>query len=187
MKPGDTVILRNAKVNLFWGHMRLAVDWRGCIQLTEPASFEVREDNNLSEDKYDESSGRCRWRVILASEVNLPNFVGFQFLVGPLNNRLLFMFLHDTVCLFSLKIAVVNAKIYISGRFLKLIMLVLMMQPKVLLNISHIKLHTVLFEKITKGLFESLLVFPCFWFLKTAKVKSKTAFICFSFFRVFGF
>jgi len=53
VKPGATLILRNAKINMFWGHMRLAVDWRGCIQLTEPASFEVREDNNRSLVEYE--------------------------------------------------------------------------------------------------------------------------------------
>jgi hypothetical protein len=32
--------------------MRLVVDWRGDIEVTELANFEVREDNNLSLDRY---------------------------------------------------------------------------------------------------------------------------------------
>lgn len=53
MKPGDTVILRNAKIDMFKGTMRLAVDKWGRVEVTEPASFEVKEDNNLSLVEYE--------------------------------------------------------------------------------------------------------------------------------------
>lgn len=48
MTEGATVILRNAKIDMFKGSMRLAVDRWGRIEVTEPASFSVKEDNNLS-------------------------------------------------------------------------------------------------------------------------------------------
>ncbi|CAK9182738.1 unnamed protein product [Ilex paraguariensis] len=48
MKEGTTVILRNAKIDMFKGSMRLAVDKWGRIEVTEPASFSVKEDSNLS-------------------------------------------------------------------------------------------------------------------------------------------
>ncbi|KAK8580653.1 hypothetical protein V6N13_143723 [Hibiscus sabdariffa] len=53
MKPGDTVIFRNAKIDMFKGSMRLAVDKWGCIELTNPANFVVKEDNNLSLVEYE--------------------------------------------------------------------------------------------------------------------------------------
>ncbi|CAL5403032.1 unnamed protein product [Camellia sinensis] len=53
MEPGATVILRNAKIDMFKGSMRLAVDKWGRIELTEPASFVVKEDNNLSLIEYE--------------------------------------------------------------------------------------------------------------------------------------
>ncbi|XAR68311.1 hypothetical protein NMG60_11003394 [Bertholletia excelsa] len=53
MKPGTTVILRNAKIDMFKGSMRLAVDKWGRIEVTEPASFVVKEDNNLSLVEYE--------------------------------------------------------------------------------------------------------------------------------------
>ncbi|XP_072966407.1 uncharacterized protein At4g28440-like [Typha angustifolia] len=53
MKPGDTVILRNAKIDMFKGSMRLAVDKWGRVEVTEPASFTVKEDNNLSLVEYE--------------------------------------------------------------------------------------------------------------------------------------
>ncbi|PKI75329.1 hypothetical protein CRG98_004265 [Punica granatum] len=48
MKEGSTVILRNANIEMFRGSMRLAVDSCGRIEATEPASFTVKEDCNLS-------------------------------------------------------------------------------------------------------------------------------------------
>ncbi|KAI3925876.1 hypothetical protein MKX01_014516 [Papaver californicum] len=53
MKPGGTVILRNAKIDMFKGSMRLAVDKWGRVEVTEPAKFVVKEDNNLSLVEYE--------------------------------------------------------------------------------------------------------------------------------------
>ncbi|GAB4846490.1 hypothetical protein Ancab_025495 [Ancistrocladus abbreviatus] len=53
LKPGTTVILRNAKIDMFKGTMRLAVDKWGRIEVTEPAKFVVKEDNNLSLVEYE--------------------------------------------------------------------------------------------------------------------------------------
>ncbi|XP_022715837.1 uncharacterized protein At4g28440-like [Durio zibethinus] len=53
MKPGNTVILRNAKIDMFKGSMRLAVDKWGRIEVTDPAKFAVKEDNNLSLVEYE--------------------------------------------------------------------------------------------------------------------------------------
>ncbi|KAK9119690.1 hypothetical protein Scep_017783 [Stephania cephalantha] len=53
MKPDTTVVLRNAKIDMFKGSMRLAVDKWGRIEVTEPASFTVKEDNNLSLVEYE--------------------------------------------------------------------------------------------------------------------------------------
>ncbi|ONK68991.1 uncharacterized protein A4U43_C05F18140 [Asparagus officinalis] len=53
MKPGATVIIRNAKIDMFKGSMRLVVDKWGRIEVTEPADFTVKEDNNLSLVEYE--------------------------------------------------------------------------------------------------------------------------------------
>nr|CAB3501385.1 unnamed protein product [Digitaria exilis] len=53
LKPNATVILRNARIDMFKGSMRLAVDKWGRIEATEPASFTVKEDNNLSLVEYE--------------------------------------------------------------------------------------------------------------------------------------
>ncbi|XP_061371439.1 uncharacterized protein At4g28440-like [Gastrolobium bilobum] len=53
MKPENTVILRNAKIDMFKGSMRLAVDKWGRIEVAEPAEFVVKEDNNLSLVEYE--------------------------------------------------------------------------------------------------------------------------------------
>lgn len=53
MKPGNTVVLRNAKIDMFKGSMRLAVDKWGRVEVGEPAKFEVKEDNNLSLVEYE--------------------------------------------------------------------------------------------------------------------------------------
>ncbi|KAF7805964.1 tyrosine aminotransferase-like [Senna tora] len=53
MNPGATLILRNAKIDMFKGSMRLAVDKWGRIEPTEPVDFEVKEDNNLSLVEYE--------------------------------------------------------------------------------------------------------------------------------------
>ncbi|KAJ1285429.1 hypothetical protein BS78_03G279100 [Paspalum vaginatum] len=53
LKPDSTVIIRNARIDMFKGSMRLAVDKWGRIEVTEPASFSVKEDNNLSLVEYE--------------------------------------------------------------------------------------------------------------------------------------
>ncbi|XP_057485205.1 uncharacterized protein At4g28440-like [Actinidia eriantha] len=53
MKTDATVILRNAKIDMFKGSMRLAVDKWGRVEVTVPASFTVKEDNNLSLVEYE--------------------------------------------------------------------------------------------------------------------------------------
>ncbi|KAJ7981509.1 Nucleic acid-binding, OB-fold containing protein [Quillaja saponaria] len=53
MTPGATLIIRNAKIDMFKGSMRLAVDKWGRVEVTEPANFEVKEDNNLSLVEYE--------------------------------------------------------------------------------------------------------------------------------------
>ncbi|XP_058088507.1 uncharacterized protein At4g28440-like [Magnolia sinica] len=53
MKSDTTVILRNAKIDMFKGSMRLAVDKWGRVEVTDPASFTVKEDNNLSLVEYE--------------------------------------------------------------------------------------------------------------------------------------
>lgn len=53
MKEGVTVILRNAKIDMFKGSMRLAVDKWGRVELTEAADFVVKEDNNFSLVEYE--------------------------------------------------------------------------------------------------------------------------------------
>ncbi|XP_057788772.1 uncharacterized protein LOC131005736 [Salvia miltiorrhiza] len=53
MKPGNTVVLRNAKIDMFKGSMRLAVDKWGRIEVVEPEKFVVKEDNNLSLVEYE--------------------------------------------------------------------------------------------------------------------------------------
>jgi replication factor A1 len=53
MKTGATVTLRNAKIDMFKGSMRMAVDKWGRIEVSEPADFTVKEDNNLSLIEYE--------------------------------------------------------------------------------------------------------------------------------------
>lgn len=53
MKAGSAVILRNAKIDMFRGSMRLAVDKWGRVEVTEDADFKVNEENNLSLVEYE--------------------------------------------------------------------------------------------------------------------------------------
>ena len=53
LKTGATVVLRNAKIDMFKGSMRLAVDKWGRVEVTDPAEFTVKEDNNLSLVEYE--------------------------------------------------------------------------------------------------------------------------------------
>lgn len=52
MKPGATVIIRNAEIDMFRGSMMLSVDKWGRIEVTEPAKFEAKGDN-LSVVEYE--------------------------------------------------------------------------------------------------------------------------------------
>jgi replication factor A1 len=53
LQPGTTAIILNAKIDMFKGSMRLAVDKWGRVEATEPANFTVKEDNNLSLVEYE--------------------------------------------------------------------------------------------------------------------------------------
>ncbi|CAL1372819.1 unnamed protein product [Linum trigynum] len=53
VKPETTIIIRNSKIDMFKGSMRLAVDKWGRIEVTEPANFVVKEDNNMSLVEYE--------------------------------------------------------------------------------------------------------------------------------------
>jgi len=66
MKADATVILRNAKIDMFKSTMRLAVDKWGRIEVTEPAAFEVKQDNNLSLVEYELVN--MEWTKDLSSE-----------------------------------------------------------------------------------------------------------------------
>ena len=48
MREGTTVLLTNARVDLFKGSMRLALDRYGRVEVTTDADFSVQTDNNLS-------------------------------------------------------------------------------------------------------------------------------------------
>ncbi|XP_051144763.1 uncharacterized protein At4g28440-like [Andrographis paniculata] len=47
-KEGNTLQLTNAKVDMFKGSMRLAVDRSGHVEVVDPATFSVDESSNLS-------------------------------------------------------------------------------------------------------------------------------------------
>eukprot|EP01116_Phalansterium_solitarium_P008658 TRINITY_DN22601_c0_g1_i1.p1 TRINITY_DN22601_c0_g1~~TRINITY_DN22601_c0_g1_i1.p1 ORF type:complete len:142 (-),score=0.96 TRINITY_DN22601_c0_g1_i1:179-604(-) len=52
--PGRTVVIRNAKIDMFKGYMRLAVDKWGKVEFAaEPATFEVNTAHNLSQIEYE--------------------------------------------------------------------------------------------------------------------------------------
>lgn len=54
VQPGKTVIVRNAKIDMFKGFMRLAVDKWGKLEASpEIANFEVNQENNLSTVEYE--------------------------------------------------------------------------------------------------------------------------------------
>ena len=54
VKPGSDVIIRNAKVLVFSGFMRLTVDMWGLIEENpEPLAIEVNESKNVSLDEYE--------------------------------------------------------------------------------------------------------------------------------------
>ncbi|KAK8969786.1 hypothetical protein KSP40_PGU004472 [Platanthera guangdongensis] len=53
MKADATVVLRNAKIDMYRGSMRLVVDKWGRVEVTDPADFQVKQDNNLSLVEYE--------------------------------------------------------------------------------------------------------------------------------------
>ncbi|KAF3584473.1 hypothetical protein F2Q69_00026283 [Brassica cretica] len=54
MKEGKVVTLRNAKIDMYKGSMRLAVDRWGRVEVAEePIDMTVKEDNNLSLIEYE--------------------------------------------------------------------------------------------------------------------------------------
>ncbi|CAH8362976.1 unnamed protein product [Eruca vesicaria subsp. sativa] len=54
MKEGKIVTLRNAKIDIYQGSMRLAVDRWGCVKVSEePPDIIVKENNNLSLIEYE--------------------------------------------------------------------------------------------------------------------------------------
>ncbi|CAI9761766.1 unnamed protein product [Fraxinus pennsylvanica] len=48
VKDGNTLVLSNAKIDMFKGSMKLAVDRFGRVEVSEPASFTVKDDANMS-------------------------------------------------------------------------------------------------------------------------------------------
>eukprot|EP00245_Coleochaete_scutata_P006515 TRINITY_DN20987_c0_g1_i1.p2 TRINITY_DN20987_c0_g1~~TRINITY_DN20987_c0_g1_i1.p2 ORF type:complete len:136 (-),score=28.54 TRINITY_DN20987_c0_g1_i1:796-1203(-) len=53
-QPEETIILRNAKIDMYKGSMRLAVDKWGLVEVSpKAAAFEAKEDNNLSLVEYE--------------------------------------------------------------------------------------------------------------------------------------
>ncbi|KIY98497.1 Uncharacterized protein MNEG_9465 [Monoraphidium neglectum] len=48
VKPGKYLTLRNARVDMYRGTMRLAVDALGKVEEGEASGFEPKKDNNLS-------------------------------------------------------------------------------------------------------------------------------------------
>ncbi|KAF3324903.1 hypothetical protein FCM35_KLT11060 [Carex littledalei] len=53
LQPGSTTIIRNAKIDMFKGSMRLAINKWGHVEAAEATNFTVKEDNNLSLVEYD--------------------------------------------------------------------------------------------------------------------------------------
>ncbi|KAL1222808.1 hypothetical protein V5N11_022116 [Cardamine amara subsp. amara] len=54
MKEGNIVTLRNAKIDMYRGSMRLAVDRWGRVEVAEePTDITVKDDNNLSLIEYE--------------------------------------------------------------------------------------------------------------------------------------
>jgi len=52
--PGNTIIARNSKIDMYKGFMRLAVDkWGKLEAATEPSTFEVSTQNDLSAVEYE--------------------------------------------------------------------------------------------------------------------------------------
>eukprot|EP01006_Ploeotia_vitrea_P035833 TRINITY_DN65940_c10_g5_i1.p1 TRINITY_DN65940_c10_g5~~TRINITY_DN65940_c10_g5_i1.p1 ORF type:complete len:176 (+),score=95.44 TRINITY_DN65940_c10_g5_i1:71-529(+) len=53
-QPGTTINIRNCRVEMFQGHMRLSVDKWGVIErASEPATFAINKENDLSQVEYE--------------------------------------------------------------------------------------------------------------------------------------
>eukprot|EP01100_Stratorugosa_tubuloviscum_P004152 TRINITY_DN202_c1_g1_i1.p1 TRINITY_DN202_c1_g1~~TRINITY_DN202_c1_g1_i1.p1 ORF type:complete len:151 (+),score=79.57 TRINITY_DN202_c1_g1_i1:86-538(+) len=52
-KPGETITIRNGKITMFRGFMRLEVDKWGVIRVAEPATFNANTSNNISNVEYE--------------------------------------------------------------------------------------------------------------------------------------
>ncbi|GBF88997.1 hypothetical protein Rsub_01496 [Raphidocelis subcapitata] len=48
VKPGAYLVLRNAKVDMYRGTMRVVVDSSGKVEASDKLGFEAKKDNNLS-------------------------------------------------------------------------------------------------------------------------------------------
>jgi len=52
--PGSTIVIRNAKIDMFKGFMRLTVDKWGILKTAEKQeNFQIRMENNLSTVEYE--------------------------------------------------------------------------------------------------------------------------------------
>ena len=65
-KPGCTITVRNGKIDMFKGTMRLAVDRWGSIKSANDADFAVKTDYDLSAVQY-EARPRQHGRLIRSS------------------------------------------------------------------------------------------------------------------------
>lgn len=53
-KPGSHIIVRNSRIRMFKGFMRLSVDkWGNITADPEESNFKVLESNNVSEVEYE--------------------------------------------------------------------------------------------------------------------------------------
>ncbi|GFP81146.1 uncharacterized protein at4g28440 [Phtheirospermum japonicum] len=50
---GKTIVMLNARIDMFRGSMRLVVDQSGRVEVAEPATFTVKQNNNLSLIEFD--------------------------------------------------------------------------------------------------------------------------------------
>mmetsp|Transcript_10351 Transcript_10351/g.31864 ORF Transcript_10351/g.31864 Transcript_10351/m.31864 type:complete len:132 (-) Transcript_10351:2007-2402(-) len=52
-EPGSTILIRNAKIDMFRGYMRLSVDkWGGLARSDSPMSHHINEENDMSATHY---------------------------------------------------------------------------------------------------------------------------------------
>lgn len=53
MQPGAVVTIRNGKIEMYKGSMRLVVDKWGKLEPVEGKDFTVNEENNISDVEYE--------------------------------------------------------------------------------------------------------------------------------------